>query len=104
MKNTSNVTHIIVFMVLRNLLPLKHIKHYNLNILNLNKDSEIFLLQEVQDEKIELLFGDGFFGKKLETGDQIIVRYITFLPWKRTDVLAAIAVKDAEVLLNCGRA
>ena len=46
------------------------------NILNLNKDSEIFLLQEVQDEKIELLFGDGFFGKKLETGDQIIVRYI----------------------------
>ena len=46
------------------------------NILNLNKDSEIFLLQEVQDEKIELLFGDGFFGKKLETGDKINVRYI----------------------------
>jgi hypothetical protein len=36
------------------------------NILNLNKDSEIYLIQEVQDEKYELLFGDGYFGKKLE--------------------------------------
>ena len=46
------------------------------NILNLNKDSEIFLIQEVQDEKVEILFGDGFFGKKLENNAQILVRYI----------------------------
>ena len=46
------------------------------NILNIDKDSEIYLLQEVQDEKYELLFGDGYFGKKLENGTVITVSYI----------------------------
>ena len=46
------------------------------NILNLNKTSQIYLLQEVQDEKYELLFGDGYFGKKLENGAIITVSYI----------------------------
>ena len=46
------------------------------NILNINKDSEIFFIQEVQDEKYEILFGDGFFGKKLENGSVVTVRYI----------------------------
>ena len=46
------------------------------NILSLNKNSEIFLLQEVQDGKYELLFGDGLFGKQLEDGDVITASYI----------------------------
>ena len=46
------------------------------NILNLNANSEIYLIQEVQDEKYELLFGDGYFGKKLENGAIITVSYI----------------------------
>ena len=46
------------------------------NILNVSNSSEIYLLQEVQDEKYELLFGDGFFGKKLENGNVIDVSYI----------------------------
>ena len=46
------------------------------NILNINKDSEIFFIQEVQDEKYEILFGDGFFGKKLENGSVVTVRFI----------------------------
>ena len=46
------------------------------NILNINNTSEIYLLQEIQDEKYELLFGDGFFGKKLENGNVIDVSYI----------------------------
>ncbi len=46
------------------------------NILNLNASSEIYLIQEVQDEKYELLFGDGYFGKKLENGSVITVTYI----------------------------
>ena len=46
------------------------------NILNLNKNSEIYLLQEVQDEKYELLFGDGYFGKKLEDNAVITASYI----------------------------
>ena len=46
------------------------------NILNIDKNSEIFLIQEVQDEKYELLFGDGYFGKKIEDNSVITVSYI----------------------------
>ena len=46
------------------------------NILQLNKNSEIYLIQEVQDEKYELLFGDGYFGKKLENNSVITAKYI----------------------------
>jgi len=46
------------------------------NILNVNSESKIFLLQEVQDEKYELLFGDGIIGKKLENNSVITVNYI----------------------------
>ena len=46
------------------------------NILNIDKNSEIFLAQEVQDEKYEILFGDGLFGRKLENDSVVTVRYI----------------------------
>jgi hypothetical protein len=46
------------------------------NILNVNSSSQIYLLQEVQDEKYELLFGDGYIGKKLENNSVITVNYI----------------------------
>jgi hypothetical protein len=51
---------------------------YNLvdNIITINSQSKIFLLQEVKDEKYELIFGDGFFGKKLENDSIITVNYI----------------------------
>ena len=41
------------------------------NILETTSSSRIYLLQEIQDEKYELKFGDGIFGKKLgdEYGD-----------------------------------
>ena len=46
------------------------------NILNIDKASEIFLLQEVGDERYELLFGDGYFGRKLENGAIITVNFL----------------------------
>ena len=46
------------------------------NILSIDKNSEIFLAQEVQDEKYEILFGDGLFGRKLENDSVVTVRYI----------------------------
>ena len=46
------------------------------NIININEKSNIYLIQEIKDEKYELLFGDGFFGKKLDNGDIIEVSYI----------------------------
>ena len=46
------------------------------NIVNVTSVSETYLIQEIQDEKYELLFGDGTFGKKLEDGAEITVQYI----------------------------
>ena len=46
------------------------------NILNINSTSEIYLIQEVQDEKYEIIFGDGRFGKKLENNAVVTVHYI----------------------------
>lgn len=46
------------------------------NILNINSTSEIYLIQEIQDEKYEIIFGDGRFGKKLENNAVITVHYI----------------------------
>ena len=47
------------------------------NIVKVDGASEIYLLQEIADERYELLFGDGIIGKKLENGDVIQVSYIT---------------------------
>ena len=46
------------------------------NILNLNANSEIYLSQEIQDEKYEILFGDGLFGRKLIDKQRITATYI----------------------------
>jgi hypothetical protein len=51
------------------------------NIINVDSNSRIYLMQEVQDEKYELLFGDGLIGKKLgigpnQDGDIVTVDYI----------------------------
>jgi hypothetical protein len=47
------------------------------NIFEINQDSKVFFLQEIEDERYELIFGDGIFGKKLEEGNFIEVGYIT---------------------------
>jgi hypothetical protein len=51
------------------------------NIVNVTPSSQIYLLQEIQDEKYQLLFGDGLIGKKLGTdqnsdGNIIVANYI----------------------------
>ena len=53
----------------------REFKHID-NILNIDKYSEIFLMQEVQENRYEIMFGDGYFGRELETGNIITVRYI----------------------------
>ena len=47
------------------------------NIVGIKTTSENFLIQEVQDEKYELLFGDGQLGKRLSNGNIVNVSYIT---------------------------
>jgi len=49
------------------------------NIFNVNKNSRVYFLSEIQDEKYELKFGDGLIGKKLgdnQDGTIITANYI----------------------------
>jgi len=46
------------------------------NIFEINSNSEIYLIQEIRDEKYQILFGDGIFGKKLENNAVITITYI----------------------------
>ncbi len=55
------------------------IDNYSLysNIFNINPSSKLFLVQEINDEKYQIIFGDDIFGKKPKDGSEIIVSYIT---------------------------
>ena len=46
------------------------------NIFNVNSESRLFLVQEIDDEKYQILFGDGIIGKKPDDGATISVSYI----------------------------
>ncbi len=50
---------------------------YAENILNVDYRSTSFFLDEIEDERYELFFGDGVLGKKLENGNKIEVSYLT---------------------------
>ena len=46
------------------------------NIVGISSISDTYLIQEVQDERYELLFGDGIFGRKPDNGAVITVQYV----------------------------
>ena len=47
------------------------------NILDITGDSKVFFLNEIDDQRYEIIFGDGVIGKKLEDQSQVVVKYIT---------------------------
>lgn len=46
------------------------------SIIGATSDKNIFIVKEYRDQRYELIFGDGFIGKKLETGNVVEVSYI----------------------------
>jgi hypothetical protein len=46
------------------------------NIFDVNSESKLFLIQEIEDEKYQILFGDGVLGKKPKDQSDIVVSYI----------------------------
>ena len=46
------------------------------NIIGINSTSNTYLIQETTDEKYEILFGDGVFGRKLQNNNHVTVTYI----------------------------
>ena len=51
---------------------------YNLatSITGLNDSSRVYFIQEVEDNKFEIYFGDGIIGKSLDDGNIVILEYI----------------------------
>ena len=51
---------------------------YNLanSLFDIDSSSAVYFLQEIEDERYELIFGDGIFGRKLSEPNYITVRYI----------------------------
>jgi len=47
------------------------------NIIDINSESKVFFLEEIEDSRYELLFGDGILGKALENGARVEVSYLT---------------------------
>ena len=46
------------------------------SLFDINRESKAYYLQEVEDERYQLFFGDGIFGKALEEGNYITADYI----------------------------
>lgn len=47
------------------------------SLFDINSTSRVYFLQEVEDERYELIFGDGIFGKALSEGNLITINYLT---------------------------
>ena len=47
------------------------------NILGVDGNSKVFFLDEIEDERYEILMGDGVLGKKLDNNTRIDVSYLT---------------------------
>jgi hypothetical protein len=45
------------------------------NLFEITSESRVFFIQEIEDQRYELIFGDGIFGKKLENLNYIEVSY-----------------------------
>ena len=55
-----------------------HGQHTNTqSLFEVNSESPVYWIQEIEGERYELIFGDGIFGKKLETPSYIEVSYVT---------------------------
>jgi hypothetical protein len=46
------------------------------NLFDINPDSKVFFIQEIGDQRYELIFGDGIFGQKLNNLNYVDVSYI----------------------------
>lgn len=46
------------------------------DIFDINGESKVFFIQEVEDERYEIFFGDDVFGKKLDEGNYIDIAYV----------------------------
>ena len=47
------------------------------SLFNIDSSSRVYYIQEIEDERYQIFFGDGIFGRALEDGNFITINYIT---------------------------
>ena len=67
--DTSSIRVVVKSNIVENYVPYT-------NIFDVNKDSRLFLVQEIEDEKYQIIFGDDTLGKKPADGSTVEVSYI----------------------------
>tara|TARA_B100002019_G_C21274319_1_gene604313 strand:- start:7518 stop:9332 length:1815 start_codon:yes stop_codon:yes gene_type:complete len=74
----SNIDTSTIKVTVRETLDNTNVTEYRLadNIIGFDGNSAIFYLQEGEDERYEIIFGDGVLGKKLQTNNYIEISYI----------------------------
>ena len=75
--NAGVDTSLISVLVKNNENSSTSVKYSNQDSLfDIGGDSKVYFLQEISDERYELFFGDGIFGRALEEGNYVTVNYI----------------------------
>ena len=75
--NSGIDTGLISVSVRSNINATSQLKYsYQDSLFTVDKDSRVYYLQEIEDERYELLFGDNIFGKALDDGNYITANYI----------------------------
>ncbi len=46
------------------------------SIVGVSSSDKVFFVEEIQDQKYEIIFGDNVIGRKLENGEIVIIRYV----------------------------
>ncbi len=75
--NTGIDTSLMVITVKGNSSATTGTKYSSKNdLFDINGESKVYFLQEIEDEQYEIFFGDDIFGKKLEEGNYVLADYI----------------------------
>jgi hypothetical protein len=70
-----DVDSISVFVRDTELSTVKNVYKISKNLFDITSESRVFFIQEIEDQRYELIFGDGIFGKKLSNLNYIEVSY-----------------------------
>jgi hypothetical protein len=76
--DNSNIDVNLINVTIAKTQTSNEISQYSLakDILEVDSNSKVFFIQEIEDQKYELIFGDGIFGKKLQEKNYIKVDYV----------------------------
>ena len=76
--DNANIDTSLINVSVRNTEASTSIRKFILSnsLFDVTTDSKVFFIQEIQDQRYELIFGDGIFGKKLENLNYIEVSYV----------------------------